>query len=57
MVDAKITLDSTGKLHFPALILYEESMQSDIIKVRWKAIIIYRISLRTPHFLHNFLKY
>jgi len=32
MVDAKITLDSSGKLHFPALILYEEMMQSDFIK-------------------------
>eukprot|EP00826_Nyctotherus_ovalis_P051453 TRINITY_DN6428_c0_g4_i2.p1 TRINITY_DN6428_c0_g4~~TRINITY_DN6428_c0_g4_i2.p1 ORF type:complete len:344 (+),score=120.53 TRINITY_DN6428_c0_g4_i2:72-1103(+) len=32
VLDAKITLDASGKLHFPALILYEESMQSDFIK-------------------------
>eukprot|EP01022_Parablepharisma_sp_SALTPOND_P024677 TRINITY_DN552_c0_g2_i1.p3 TRINITY_DN552_c0_g2~~TRINITY_DN552_c0_g2_i1.p3 ORF type:complete len:365 (-),score=55.88 TRINITY_DN552_c0_g2_i1:2723-3817(-) len=32
MMDAKITLDASGKLHFPALIMYEESMQCDLIK-------------------------
>ncbi len=32
MVDAKVTVDESGKMHFPALILYEESMQCDIIK-------------------------
>jgi len=32
ILDAKICLDSKGKLHFPAIIMYEESMSCDFIK-------------------------
>ena len=32
MIDAKIALGSDGKLHFPALLIYEETQQCDLIK-------------------------
>ncbi len=33
MLDAKITVASDGKLHFPVLLVYEEAEQCDLIKV------------------------